>query len=92
MRPSTKEEYEKISKKFCKYIHQNFVTNDKNEDLFLLNPKRFHIANIKKYMSSIANKDLVGAGICLGKFTKTNQFRITITILQSFSKFASHKV
>lgn len=93
MRQLTKEEYEKITAKITKYISpQNFHTNYKNDDLVLHNQKLFHIPNIKKYTSSIARKDLVGAGVCLGKFTKTNQFRITITSLQSLSKFASHKV
>ena len=60
----------------------------------LLNNQRVFLASEDLYKSSsqISRKDLVSFGEIIGKFTKNNNFKITITALHTFSKHALNKV
>lgn len=47
---------------------------------------------IMKLAMSLARKNLLSAGTCLGKFSKTGKFRLHITALEWMARYAKHKV
>ena len=42
--------------------------------------------------SHIGKDELIGAGTCFGKFTKTGKFKLHITCLDYLAKYAKYKV
>ena len=47
---------------------------------------------VMKLAASVARPNLIGLGVCLGKFSKTGKFRLHITALDYLAKYAKHKV
>lgn len=94
MRELKQEEFEKVSTRILKYISQDsFTTLFTQSNLVYHNQGVFYINDIiKKSISSIARKDLQSMGIYIGKFTKTNQFRITIQSLHLLANHAQYKI
>ncbi|OQS54565.1 nip7 [Ecytonucleospora hepatopenaei] len=93
MREITLEEQEKIFKKLRIYIGDNIEHVLKNKKLLLNNMRVFICSEtLLKACSQIGRKQLVSAGIILGKFTKTDNFKITITGVEYLSKHGLHKV
>lgn len=45
-----------------------------------------------KASTSIARDDLLHMGVCLGKFSKTDKFRLHITALEYLAQYAKYKV
>lgn len=45
-----------------------------------------------KLAMSLSRKNLLGAGTCLGKFSKGGKFRLHITALEWMAKYAKYKV
>lgn len=47
---------------------------------------------VMKLAASVARPNLIGLGVCLGKFSKTGKFRLHVTSLDYLAKYAKHKV
>ncbi|TBU06260.1 ribosome biogenesis protein Nip7 [Hamiltosporidium magnivora] len=93
MRNLKAEEQEKVFKKLKKFIGENTEKLLKGHRLFLHKQKVFHVSDeLEKNASSIPKDDLVSIGSCLGRFTKSMHFKLTITSLHVLSKYALHKV
>lgn len=45
-----------------------------------------------KMATSVARQNLMSLGICFGKFTKTNKFRLHITALDYIAQYARYKI
>ena len=48
--------------------------------------------NLLKFINHAGFDEIISAGTCFGKFTKTKRFRISITCLDYLAKYAKHKV
>ena len=48
--------------------------------------------DIMKRATSIARDQLVSLGVCIGKFTHSDKFRLTIGALELLAAHAKHKV
>lgn len=94
MRELSPEELSKVQDKILKYISpDSFKTLFSSKNLLLHNQRVFHASEaILKHTSSIARKDLQSVGACIGKFTKTNQFRITVTSLHVLANHGLYKI
>lgn len=94
MRDLTKEETEKVHKKLTKFIGANVEELLRDPYILQLHEQKIFLIsrNLKKHTSQIGRKSLVCAGTVLGKFTKTNHFRISIAGLHLLEKFSLYKV
>lgn len=94
MRDLKQDEAEKVHKKLTKFIGQN--VEELLQDPYVLQlheQKVFFISkSLIKNTSQIGRKSLICAGTILGKFTKTNKFRISIACLHTLEKFSLHKI
>lgn len=93
MRQLTEEEESKVFKRLEVYIGdaikdlmENKVLMYNNQKVLLMNQK------LLKAVSQISRKKLICAGVIIGKFTKSQHFRITITALNTLHIYALHKV
>lgn len=94
MRKLRKEETEKVLFKLNKFIGDNtskLLTE--NNELCYLN-KRVYLASkdMIKLTNQITKDKLAHCGCQIGKFTKKENFRITITALHLLSPYALHKI
>lgn len=94
MRDLTKEETEKVHKKLMKFIGSNIEELVQDPYVLQLHEQKIFLVSkdLKKHTSQIGRKSLVCAGTILGKFTKTNNFRISIAGLHILEKFSIYKV
>lgn len=94
MRELKSDENEKVIKKLEKFVGSNLpkIVNDQNK--LYLSEKLVLLINNKIYkkISNISRKNFISAGIMVGKFTRSNNFRISITFLDILSKYAINKV
>lgn len=62
--------------------------------IFLLRRNRVSIANEKlvRFLSSVPHKKLIGVGTYIGKFTKSNKFKLQITALDYLAHYGNHKM
>ncbi|KAI5171551.1 60S ribosome subunit biogenesis protein NIP7 [Nematocida sp. LUAm3] len=83
MRELTKEETEKIEKKLRQYVGSNYSSMmNPLHKLVLNNQKVFYTSTeLLKRAGVVGRENIMCIGTCLGRFTKTNQFRIKITAL-----------
>ncbi len=93
MRPLTEEETQTLFSKLSKFIGRNLELmiqrKDENYVFRLLNQRVYYLSErILKEGTSISKKQLLSIGTCLGKFTKTGKFRVTVTALDYLSQFA----
>ncbi|EAN31782.1 60S ribosome subunit biogenesis protein NIP7-like protein [Theileria parva strain Muguga] len=98
MRPLSEDEVQIVLKKLASYIGDKVLqmveNNQFGQHYFRLHNERvYYISeNILKYVGSISSKKLISAGVCLGKFTKSKQFRLHITALEYLSYYSKNKV
>eukprot|EP00919_Chromeraceae_sp_WS-2016_P006983 GHVR01016324.1.p1 GENE.GHVR01016324.1~~GHVR01016324.1.p1 ORF type:complete len:181 (+),score=31.68 GHVR01016324.1:157-699(+) len=97
MRPLTEEETKAVFEKFSKYIGHNLVhlVDRKDEPhIFRLHKERvvYLSERLAKMSGHIPRKDLISAGIILGKFSKNKKFRIQITSLNILHRYAKYKL
>ena len=48
--------------------------------------------DIMKRATNVSRDQLVSLGVCVGKFTHSDKFRLTIGALELLSQYAKHKV
>lgn len=93
MRTLKPEEEQKVMDRLQYYIGDN--TKDLLSIYELrLNNQRVFLANkeILKACSQLGRDQIIACGVTLGKITKSNNFRITITALHTLHKFALYRV
>ncbi len=93
MRDLKEDELEKVTKKLKLFIGDNIDDLLENHKLSY-NQQRVLLVTEKliKSVSQITSKEIISAGSIIGKFTKTNKFKITITGFHSLEKYALNKV
>ncbi|CAH8843666.1 unnamed protein product [Trichobilharzia szidati] len=82
MRGLKKDEFEKVVAKLQKYI------KDVDELLNRTDDK----SSLAKHAASIQRKHLLSFGVCIGRFSKTNKFRLHITALDFLAPYAKYRV
>lgn len=93
MRILKAEEEKKVTDKLKYYIGDNIEELLSEYQLRLNNQRIFLINNeILKACSQIGRDQLVSAGVILGKITKGDNFKVTITALHLLHKYANNKV
>ena len=97
MRPLTDEETRVVFDKLKKYIGQNLrQLEDRPDDLHLVRLHRervFYMSDrILKHAGHNPRKKLLNAGECLGKFTHSKKFRLTVTCLDYLARPATFRV
>ncbi|GMM50486.1 ribosome biosynthesis protein [Starmerella bacillaris] len=97
MRQLTEEETKIVFEKLSGYIGQNIsqLVNRSGEQFVLRIQKDrvYYVSDaIARLATSVARPNLLSLGTCLGKFTKTNKFRLHITALQVLAPLAANKV
>ncbi|KAG8562941.1 hypothetical protein GDO81_015872, partial [Engystomops pustulosus] len=97
MRPLTDEETKTMFEKLSKYIGENIKLLVERPDgiyCFRIHNDRVYYVSEKilKLATNIARDKLVSLGICFGKFTKTQKFRLHITALDYLAPYAKYKV
>lgn len=93
MRELTPDELAKVQQKLKFFIGDNYILLIKDKSLMLHN-KRVLLINtyILKHTSNIPKLDMVYCGTVIGKFTKNENFRISISSVHVLSQYAVNKV
>lgn len=97
MRPLTDEEAILVFEKLKKYIGAKLKYLIETEDktyVFRLHKNRVYYCDeeLLKVASHFERKKLIAVGTCIGKFTKSNKFRLLITSLDYLAKYAKNKI
>jgi len=97
MRPLTEEETKNFFGKLAKFLGSNIkflIEREDGEYVFRLHKDRVYYINseVLKMAAHIGKDELIGAGTCFGKFTKTEKFKLHITCLEYLAKYAKFKV
>ena len=93
MRPLTEEETKTLFLKLSEYIGKNIEKmihrSDERHCFRLMKDRCYYISeSIMKAATSISRDNLLHAGTCIGKFTKSGKFRLHITALEYLSQYA----
>eukprot|EP01061_Rhynchopus_euleeides_P034875 TRINITY_DN5882_c2_g1_i1.p1 TRINITY_DN5882_c2_g1~~TRINITY_DN5882_c2_g1_i1.p1 ORF type:complete len:181 (+),score=67.97 TRINITY_DN5882_c2_g1_i1:132-674(+) len=96
MRPLTEEESKQLFKKLDKYIGGNtrFLVDRTDEEwVFRFHKKKvwYLRAKLEKLAGNFAKENIVGAGVCFGRFTHAGQFRLGVTCLDYLVQYAQFK-
>ncbi|OAG31241.1 6S ribosome subunit biogenesis protein NIP7 [Nematocida displodere] len=94
MRELKPEEMEKVEKKMKQFIGSNFSSFLNPLHKIILHKQRvFYVSvDLLKKASVVPQESVACIGTCLGRFTKSNQFRIKITALPVLAMYATHRV
>jgi 60S ribosome subunit biogenesis protein NIP7 len=97
MRPLTEDETKNFFGKLAKFLGSNIkflIEREDGEYVFRLHKDRVYYINseVLKMAAHIGKDELIGAGTCFGKFTKTEKFKLHITCLEYLAKYAKFKV
>jgi 60S ribosome subunit biogenesis protein NIP7 len=98
MRDLTQEERRLVFEKLAKFLGPNLKLlierPDEEPHVFRLHRERIYYMseNVLKKALHIKRKQLLCAGVCLGKFTHSRKFRLQVTCLDLLAKLAKHKV
>ncbi len=97
MRPLTEDETKTFFGKLAKFLGSNIkflIEREDGEYVFRLHKDRVYYINseVLKMAAHIGKDELIGAGTCFGKFTKTKKFKLHITCLEYLAKYAKYKV
>ncbi|CRG94864.1 large ribosomal subunit assembling protein, putative [Plasmodium gallinaceum] len=97
MRPLNDQETMIVFKKLAKFVGNNLLSMlsyNNEEYVFRLHKSNVYFvrADVAKQAESINKKSLISLGICLGKFTKANNFFIKITSISFLNEFCIHKI
>jgi 60S ribosome subunit biogenesis protein NIP7 homolog len=93
MRPLNAEETKLVIDKLKRFIGDNVaLLTDRKDDAynFHLNGNRVYYSSnrLTKLAGTISRKNLISFGTCVGKFTKTKKFHLTITGLDYLALYA----
>ncbi|SCZ88864.1 BZ3500_MvSof-1268-A1-R1_Chr2-1g04690 [Microbotryum saponariae] len=97
VRPLTESETKTLFSKLANYIGSNLVhLVDTPDDphVFRLHRSRVYYVReeIIRQAISVPRANLISLGICLGKFSKTDKFRLHVTALDLLGRYAKNKV
>ncbi|CAG9464089.1 unnamed protein product [Pedinophyceae sp. YPF-701] len=97
MRPLTEEETKVVFEKLYKFIGKNIqsiVGSGSDAYCLRLHKQRVYYVreSIMRRATCIARDKLASLGVCIGKFTHSNKFRLTIGALEILSQWAKYKV
>lgn len=97
MRPLTEEETKSVFLKLSEYIGKNVEhlinRSDERYCFRLIKDRVYYISeSLMKASTCISRDNLLHAGTCLGKFTKSGKFRLHITALDYLAQHALYKV
>ena len=97
MRVLTEEETQVFFEKLAKYLGSNIkflIEREDGEFVFRLHRDRvFYLnADVLKMGSHVGRDELIAAGTCFGKFTKTKKFKLNVTCLDHLAKYCKYKI
>lgn len=97
MRPLSDEETKIVFEKLAKFIGgklKYMIDSEDNPCVLRFHRERVYYASeaLVKYASHYERKKLISIGTCLGKFTKSDKFRLHITSLDYLAKYAKFKI
>lgn len=100
MRPLTEEETQQVFEKLHKFIGKNIrllierESDDGGGYCFRLQKQRVYYVreDIMKKATNVGRENLMSLGTCIGKFTKSEKFRLTCTCLDLLASYAKYKV
>eukprot|EP00667_Euglena_gracilis_P022244 EG_transcript_24674 len=97
MRPLTEDEAKLVFEKLAKYIGPNtkYLLNRTDEEwVFMLHERRvwYMSKRLSNHAVLFSRENLIGCGVCFGKFTHHGKFRLTVTCLDFLSQYAQYKV
>lgn len=97
MRPLTEDETRAVFEKLHKFIGKNIKSLiDRTDSLHCLRLQRnkvFYVReDLMKRATNIAKDNLISLGTCIGKFTHSGKFRLTIGALGILGQYAKYKV
>ena len=97
MRPLEESEIQQVFEKLFKFVGKNLkniVDRADQPHCFRLHKKRVYYVreDIMKRATSISRDQLVSLGVCVGKFTHSDKFRLTIGALELLAAHAKHKM
>eukprot|EP01012_Entosiphon_sulcatum_P048415 TRINITY_DN66892_c0_g1_i1.p2 TRINITY_DN66892_c0_g1~~TRINITY_DN66892_c0_g1_i1.p2 ORF type:complete len:181 (-),score=43.02 TRINITY_DN66892_c0_g1_i1:125-667(-) len=97
MRPLTEQEAEAVMTKLAKYIGQNTKhLLSRTDEEWVFRRHKSHVWYLRKALealsSNVARTELHGVGVCFGKFTHHDNFRLVVTCLDFLAQYAPYKV
>eukprot|EP00899_Mesostigma_viride_P016708 jgi/Mesvir1/25038/Mv16977-RA.1 len=97
MRPLDEAETKQVLEKLFKYVGKNIKNIiDRPSDPYVLRLHKQRVYYVKDSVmlraTNIKSDKLVALGTCMGKFTKSGKFRLTITALDVLAAHAKYKV
>lgn len=97
MRPLATDELKKLFEKLSKYIGKNvehLLKNPTEAHSFRLQKDRVYYVSesLIKASQSLPSDTVLSLGTCIGKFTKSKNFKLLITALDVIGKYALYKV
>eukprot|EP01067_Filipodium_phascolosomae_P007913 Filipodium_phascolosomae@DN6592_c0_g1_i1.p1 len=99
MRPLAEDEMRLVFEKLAKFVDIQIIMQLVEEDsaepqVFRLHKDRVYILgeDVLKMAMCIPQKNLISAGVCLGKFTHSRKFQLGITCLDFLAQYAKYKV
>jgi 60S ribosome subunit biogenesis protein NIP7 len=97
MRPLTEDETRMVFEKLHKFIGKNIKALVERTDdphcLRLQKNKVFYVReDLMRRATNIARDKLIALGTCIGKFTHSGKFRLTIGSLDVLSQYSKYKV
>ena len=97
MRVLTDDETKAFFDKLAKFLGSNIkflVDREDGDYVFRLHKEKVYYMNceVLKMASHFGKDELLCAGTCFGKFTKTKKFKLNITCLDVLAKYAKYKV
>ncbi|KAF8561633.1 hypothetical protein P879_05381 [Paragonimus westermani] len=96
MRPLKSGEYQSVVDRLCKYIKDVSVLLEREDGSysFMLHRDRvfYSRTSLAKHAATISKKHLLSFGTCIGRFSKSGNFRVHVTALDFLAPYAKHRV
>mmetsp|Transcript_58594 Transcript_58594/g.186807 ORF Transcript_58594/g.186807 Transcript_58594/m.186807 type:complete len:138 (+) Transcript_58594:91-504(+) len=97
MRPLTEDETKVVFEKLYKFIGKNVKSLiDKDDSAYVLRLHKQRVffvrEDIMRRATSISRDNLQSFGTCLGKFTHSSKFHLTVSCLDLLAQYVKHKV
>ncbi|XP_054266793.1 60S ribosome subunit biogenesis protein NIP7 homolog [Macrosteles quadrilineatus] len=97
MRQLSDERTRAVFEKLSKYIGANVkILIDRPDGAYCFRERKDRVYYLSEKLASLASNvgpdNLLSAGTCFGKFTKSNKFMLHITALSYLAPYAQHKI
>ncbi|CAH8529377.1 unnamed protein product [Heterobilharzia americana] len=96
MRDLKEEEFKKVVSKIQNYIKDVDELLNRSDDkynFYLHRGRVFYCrTSLAKHAATVKKKHLLSFGTCIGRFSKTEKFKIHITALDFLAPYAKHRV